>query len=341
MVLRDSLAQDDRYRVELLVLTHLNQPAAPHGSAWLKDYSSALDFLSATEPEEELIDPCAEGNLPADSLETAQESATASALGAGQQGNPALPGASVEPGLTEADVPGEEEEPDPTAVFPVTEMSDTMQEAWRRLRLSAPFRPQQYLSWEQGSNEPFPRLRLHDEEVVDSDDPYARERFERELLAAQAELEAEAGGQVEQQPDCSPATLPNEPPAEPELPEPNLFYRLDGSVTLRRGRFLHLDIDLQLREAVFEETEVILTSDGPPAIAPQSNQPGTDAWSPPDENEKPVFVAARRPSAFLVHGLEQSRQVRSGRLEYFDGPVLGLLALITRIEASEPEDPQP
>jgi hypothetical protein len=52
-----------------------------------------------------------------------------------------------------------------------------MQEAWRRLRLSAPFRPQQYLSWEQGNQEPFPALRIHDLEVVLVKDPKARERL--------------------------------------------------------------------------------------------------------------------------------------------------------------------
>ena len=300
MVLRDSLAQDDRYRVELLVLTHLNQPAEPRESAWIKDYSAALDFLTTPEPEEEVIDPCADENLLADSAETALGSEIVDTVAAGQLDTPVQPGTSVEPGLTQADVPEEEEEPDPNAVFPVTEMSDTMQEAWRRLRLSAPFRPQQYLSWEQGSNEPFPRLRLHDAEIVDSDDPYARERFERELLAAEAELEAEAGGQVEQQPDCPPAALPDEPPAEPELPEPNLFYRLDGEVVLRRNRFLHLDIDLQLREAVFEQTEAILTSDSTPALAPQPSQPGTDAGGPADENVRRVFVPGRRPSAVCI-----------------------------------------
>jgi hypothetical protein len=35
-----------------------------------------------------------------------------------------------------------------------------------------------------------------------------------------------------------------------------------------------------------------------------------------------------------VHRLEQSRPVRSGRMEYFDGPVLGVLAWITDITDS-------
>jgi len=38
------------------------------------------------------------------------------------------------------------------------------------------------------------------------------------------------------------------------------------------------------------------------------------------------------PSSFQVHSLKQSRQVKSGRMEYFDGPVLGVLAFITPVE---------
>ena len=38
---------------------------------------------------------------------------------------------------------------------------------------------------------------------------------------------------------------------------------------------------------------------------------------------------------FLVHGLEQSRQVRSARMEYFDGPVIGVLAWVTTIPLEE------
>ena len=42
-------------------------------------------------------------------------------------------------------------------VIAVESMGDVMLEAWRRLRLSARFRPEQYLSWEQSADEPFPR----------------------------------------------------------------------------------------------------------------------------------------------------------------------------------------
>ena len=47
------LAQDTRYRVELLVLTHLHHDEQPRELKHLEDYSPATDFLTPSEPEEE------------------------------------------------------------------------------------------------------------------------------------------------------------------------------------------------------------------------------------------------------------------------------------------------
>ena len=248
------LAQNTRYRVELLVLTHLKHDQQPRELKHLEDYSAATDLLAPPEAEE----------------------------------------------LLEVDATGESvEEQDLNALIHIEEMSDVMREAWRRLRLSAPFRPQQYLSWEQGSEAPFPALRIHDEEVIMVVDPYAEQRLEL-LEQEQATVFADSAGLD--------ALDESE---EPGLPEPSVFYRLDGAVTLKRTRFLHLELDLQLREAVWDEESLALLE----VMAP--------------EHEKP------QPSAFLIHALQQSRQVKSARMEYFDGPVLGVLAFITSIQVEE------
>ena len=257
------LAQDTRYRVELLVLTHLNHDQQPRELKHLEDYSPATDFLTPPEPEEEGEEEEEEGVEAADLLE----------------------------------------EQDPNALIHIEEMSEVMREAWRRLRLSGPFRPEQYLSWEQGSEEPFPALRVHDLEVIMVNDPFAEQRAELQqqeqttVFADNAGLDALDG--IE----------------EPGLPEPTVFYRLDGAVTLKRTRFLHLDLDLQLREALWD----------------QESLPRVEVLAP--ENEQP------RPSAFLVQALQQSRQVKTGRMEYFDGPVLGVLAFVTSIQVDNEETP--
>jgi hypothetical protein len=273
------LAQDTRYRVEVLVLTHLDHNQEPKEIKHLADFSAATDFL--TPPEEE------------------PEEGT------------------VEEGIAEQEIIEEEdeaeqlpEEPDPNALVHIEEMSDVMREAWRRLRLSGPFRPEQYLAWEQGSEEPFPALRMHDLAVVMVNDPYAELR--RELME-QALEEAVDEEQTTVFADAAGLDALSET-EEPELPDPTLYYRLDGAITLKRTRFLHLGLDLQLREAIWD--------DGMPVV--------------PAGNETELEQAV--PSAFLVHGLQQSRQVKTRRMEYFDGPVLAVLAFITsiKVEAGDP-----
>lgn len=233
-------AGEKRYRVEILVLSHLQHEAAPSNAGWLRDFSSALEF-----PQDE------------EGTETQDDEL----------------------------LPDEDQPAEPWAdVIAVESMGDAMREAWRRLRLSAQFRPEQYLSWEQSVEEPFPSLRFHDLEVVLIDDPYADLR----------KIDA----------------------FEAELPDPTLFYRIDGTVMLRRSRFLHLELDLELRQPLFDE------------------QQSTPALNLGDENES---GQPERPfsKSFLIHKLKQSRQVKSQRMEYFDSPVLGVLAWITSFELED------
>ena len=39
-----------------------------------------------------------------------------------------------------------------------------------------------------------------------------------------------------------------------------------------------------------------------------------------------------RPSAFKLVKVEQSRQIRTEEMQYFDGPVISVLAFVTRVE---------
>jgi hypothetical protein len=231
------LAQDTRYRIELLVLTHLEHDQDPRELNHLEDYSPATDFLTPPPPVEE------EEN---------------------------------------------QEEAEQAAEIEAEELTS----------------PEQYLSWEQGSEAPFPALRVHDLEVVMVDDPYAELR--RELLEQSPEDDG-SEGQPTVFADAAGLDALSEA-EEPELPDPTFYYRLDGTAMLKRTRFLHLDLDLQLRQAVWDEESIAMADIGTP------------------EHEQP------QPSAFLVHDMQQSRQVKTGRMEYFDGPVLGVLAFITSIE---------
>ena len=260
-------ADQSRYRVEIIVLTHLEHDEQPQEAPTLQDYSAALDFLA----------PAAEAAAEAAADVGADTAGAAVPKTAPAEGS--APGGGVPPDAAS----------DPwNVVVHVPELGEQMQEAWRRLRLSGPFRPLQYLAWEQGGAAPFPTLRLHDLEVILTQDSRG---------AGLAALSAE---QPQGRDDGA------------ELPAPVLHYRLDGTASLTRSRFLHLDLAVELRE-------------------PQYASAAEDDTLDPSRG--PV------PTSFLVHRLEQSRAVRAGRMEYFDGPVLSVLAWITDISDAVAEEP--
>jgi len=273
----NAVSQDTRYRVELLVLTHLYHDEEPRETHRLTDYSQALDFLSPVEPTE-------------DEDEELAAKIKDSAANTVEREEPEDPDALFEE--------------DTNRVVHIEEMGDEMSEAWRRLRASGPFRPELYLSWEQGDQEPFPVLRVHSPDVVLTDDPWADLRIEAGEQSGETVVFADAAGLSALDQD-----------EETVLPDPALYFRLDGSASLTRSRFLHLELDIQHREPV------------PTALRPADPVPGS------------LKSEISDPELFRVYELKQRRQVRTGRMEYFDTPVLGVLAYITSIEPETAESP--
>jgi hypothetical protein len=291
-------AQDQelqRYRVEVLVLRHLEADDPGDVTSRLTDYSAARDLLLPVDDEEVVCPPAVE----------AVQDATGPVTG-----NDTL--------VAETELPQ-----DPNLVVRIEEMGPEMAEAWRRLRLSGPFRPLQYLSWVQGNQPPFPLLRLRDEEIVHINDPFADMR-----LALDTSIE---GGAEKRETPVDPCKPDEETDGAidgfdaPGLPQPSDYYRLDGTVSLVRSRFLHLAYDLEWRERLDTATLEPAT----PAADAHQDIRGRNAFPPP--GQQPV-------AEFRVHSLQQSRQVRSGRMEYFDGPVIGVLAWITPIPVAEPAE---
>ncbi|NNE04413.1 MAG: hypothetical protein HKN15_01640 [Xanthomonadales bacterium] len=92
------------------------------------------------------------------------------------------------------------------------------------------------------------------------------------------------------------------------------YYRLDGTAQLRRSRFLHLNLDLEYRADLLPRPEPV----------PENRE---DALSLQEEDAAQVL--AHSPGPALVHRLSQSRQVRTGQMQYFDSPFLGVLARVT------------
>lgn len=291
-------AQDTRYRVEVIVLTHLNHGEESREVLAINDFSDSIDFLT---PVPEAVEETVEAS--------SDEPPEVSGFSAQEQ--------------AEAEF---EAEADPNAVIHIEEMSDTMADAWRRLRLSAPFRPLQYLSWEQGNSEPFPVLRLHDLDLLMVEDPWEDVRLRLET----DELIERFSRDEEPNPKLDPETgepLPEEPTESEMLPPPSLFYGLDGTVSLVRKRFLHLYIDMQQREMALYPLPI--EQEGLSLLA---GSPDHSETTGPGTQETP------EPSRFNVFDFKQSRQVKTARVEYFDGPVLSLLAYIRPVSPDEDEN---
>jgi hypothetical protein len=88
----------------------------------------------------------------------------------------------------------------------------------------------------------------------------------------------------------------------------NAAYSIDGSVTLIRERYLHLDVDLLLTPA--SSAPPVGYSDGP--------------------DSRPAFR------------LREKRRMRSREVHYFDHPRFGMIATVTPYDAPEDEpEPEP
>ena len=160
----------------------------------------------------------------------------------------------------------------------ITGKSTLMDNIWRRLRSSKGYRPLLYSAWQQNRVDYYPPVHIHDQQLLDS-------QLRPPTAVMVADLTAD----------------------DPLSAYRSNLYQLDGSAQLRRSRFLHLDLDLELREK----------PQGTVTEAAYSN---------------PVFSADDN-THYQVFSLDQSRQVQTDRVQYFDTPYFGALVLVTTIQA--------
>jgi hypothetical protein len=160
-----------------------------------------------------------------------------------------------------------------------------MDDVWRRLRASKAYRPLLFSAWKQNRVDYYPPMRLHDGTMID-----------RQLRPPTAMVFAD---------------LTAEDPLDRYRSD---FYRVDGTVQLRRSRFLHLYLDLVYRQTPSAEEDV---TDLQEPLSPASGQPGKFELTPPGGAVNQVYT------------LKQNRQIRTGSLQYFDTPYLGALVFVT------------
>jgi hypothetical protein len=165
----------------------------------------------------------------------------------------------------------------------VTQKSLGMDDAWRRLRSSAEYRPLIYAAWQQNRTDYYPPMRIHDQQII-------AKQLRPPTPIMVADLTAD----------------------DPLAAYRSTFYQIDGSLQLRRSRFLHLYLDLEFRESALEP-------------ASDSGAMGNNAVLPGPASE-PLQTGNYR-----VYSLKQNRQVRTGRMQYFDSPHFGVLVLVSPI----------
>ena len=262
--------QELRYRVELLVLRHLDGHSDREPVSELSDFSNATDLLT----------PATEGSVPEPSKPpTAQPGLEAGTPGAVQAGTPGM------------------DQPRPPIALVETQ-GEVMQQAWRRLHSANGLRPELYVSWEQGASAGSPKIRIHDQSLLFEQDPNGSTQGASLQDGTEFQLADEA--------------------AAAELPR---YYRLDGTARLRVSRFLNLDLDIEFREPA-DPGEL-------PAAAPQSTSALPSSSRADSAQPSPDTADAR---AWTVYAIQQSRQFQIEDMQYFDGPVIAVLALVSRVE---------
>jgi len=176
----------------------------------------------------------------------------------------------------------------------VTEKSSKMDATWRRLRSSKGYRPLVYTAWEQNRVDYYPPIRIHDQNVIDT-----------QLQAPGNILFADLTAQ------------------DPLADYRSNFYQIDGSLQLRRSRFLHLYLDLELREEASRD------------ISGDLDQTMTgESFLTTSDNQLLDLADVEQTGGYGVYSIQQNRQVSTGEMQYFDTPYFGALVYVTNVRGN-------
>lgn len=238
------LAESGAYRVEVIVFRNLLVAAESSVVSELRSFSRFPDPADTGQVE----------SLPTD---VADESVL------------------VAPGVLQDNMPDD--------LSIVTQKSDVMDNTWRRLRSSQKYRPLVYTAWDQNRIDYYPPIRIHNEQVIDT-------QLRPPTPVMVADLTAE----------------------DPLAAYRSTFFQIDGSLQLRRSRFLHLYLDLELREKNENkagEAGILIAGDTRPDAASDMDKAGV----------------------YGVYSLRQNRQISTGQMQYFDTPYFGALVYVSNV----------
>jgi len=174
-------------------------------------------------------------------------------------------------------------DPLPDDLLVVTQKSKEMDDAWRRLRSSQDYRPLVYTAWDQNRIDYYPPMRIHNEQIIDT-------QLRPPTPVMVADLAAE----------------------DPLAAYRSTFFQIDGSLQLRRSRFLHLLLDLELREN-------------------KSTNPTQTQFSGDGNTQVYKGELTDEPGVYGVYTLKQNRQISTGEMQYFDTPYFGVLVYVSSV----------
>jgi hypothetical protein len=220
----------------------------------------------------------------------------------------------------------------------IDKQDGTFANIWSRLERLAEYEPLLRLTYEQSIFDFHPPVRVHGEEVL------AEELRVDDWSAIQATIPGDSVGT---------ATAGESTEETAALPTAQ-YFRLDGKVHLRRSRFLHVDMDLEYRldgpawqrefglppgfEWIGEGPEQARTPVPNPATEPETRSPAPINALQPMSKAGPALADGStvpenqpREEPFRVHRLQQSRQIRTNTLQYFDSAFLGAIVRVTEI----------
>jgi hypothetical protein len=220
----------------------------------------------------------------------------------------------------------------------IDKQDGTFANIWSRLDRLTEYEPLLRLTYEQSVFDFHPPVRVHGEEIL------AEQVMVDDWRAIKAAI-----------PDGRDDGATAREPADESVALPVArYFRLDGKVHLRRSRFLHVDLDLEYRldgpawqrefglppgfEWIGEAPDEARTPAPAPARGPEPrNAAPINALQPmtrsgPVLTDGPAGSEAQPPSEpFQVHRLQQSRQVRTNTLQYFDSAFLSAIVRVTEI----------
>lgn len=196
---------------------------------------------------------------------------------------------------------------------------------WTRLERLADYEPLIRLTFEQTMFDYHPAVRVNNETVM------GRElHFPADIIYLDLTEDSD--------------TLAGQTRSDPLEDYVQALYQLDGSLRMRRSRFLHIDLDLEFRlpgpawDREFPVQPVDLLEPGfqwlGEAPGPVVIPPDLPVIAASDVADPDITLPIVEP--FELYRLQQSRQIKSNTLQYFDSAFLGAIVRVTPIAAETP-----